>query len=108
MGIQTSYRDFHFSGEISADRWELNFSYPVEDPVPDLSSLSKVFQEGESAMSRIAQEIPRFGSLADVSRTSDAIKPYLQPVKDAVQAVQGIAGAQAGRSCLVSPQAGRG
>ena len=97
MGIQTSYRDFHFSGEISADRWELNFSYPVEEPVPDLSSLSKVFQEGESAMSRIAQEISRFGSLADLSRISDRVKPYLQPVKDAVQAVQGIAGAQAGR-----------
>lgn len=97
MGIQTSYRDFHFSGEISADRWELNFSYPVEDPVPDLSSLSKVFREGESAMSNIAQEIPRFGSLADVSSISDAVKPHLQPVKDAVQAVQGIAGVQAGR-----------
>lgn len=97
MGIETSYRDFHFSGEISADRWELNFSYPVEDPVPDLSSLSKVFEEGESAMRNIAQQIPRFGSLADTSAISDAVKPYLQPVKDAVQAVQGIAGAQAGR-----------
>jgi hypothetical protein len=82
---------------ISPDRWELNFSYPVEDPVPDLSSLSKVFREGESAMSNIAQEIPRFGSLADVSSISDAVKPHLQPVKDAVQAVQGIAGVQAGR-----------
>jgi len=97
MGIETSYRDFHFAGELSGDRWELSFSYPVETPAPDLSQLQKVFTEGESALCKIVRETASFHHLHDIPNISDAIHPYLQPVKEAVQAAQGIAGAQAGR-----------
>jgi hypothetical protein len=45
----------------------------------------------------IVKETASFRNLSDVPAISDAIHPYLQSVKEAVQAVQGIAGAQVGQ-----------
>ena len=37
---------FHFSGNVSKDKWEITLSFPEDTYIPDLSSLGKVFTEG--------------------------------------------------------------
>jgi Domain of unknown function (DUF4157) len=102
LGVASSYRGLHFSGELSADRWELKLSYPVESSVPNLSELSHIFQQGETAMRRIVEATASFRNLSDIPNISDRISPHLQPVKDAMEAATGIAQAPPGVSFGVS------
>lgn len=97
LGVEAETGNFHLSGELSAERWELKLSYPEDTAIPDLSKLGKVFGEGEGAMRKIIGATAGFRTLQDVSRIKEAIKPHLQPVKDAVEAVKGIAKAPATR-----------
>jgi hypothetical protein len=91
LSVETEKADFHFSGELSSNRWEIKLTYPEDAAVPDLSTLGKVFGEGEKAMRNIISATASFKSLGDAGRIKDAISPQIQPVKDAVEAVQGIA-----------------
>jgi hypothetical protein len=91
LGVEAEKGDFHLSGELSSDRWEIKLSYPEDTAIPDLSKLGKVFGEGEAAMRNIIGATSGFRGLNDISRIKDAVKPHIQPVKDAVEAVQGIA-----------------
>jgi hypothetical protein len=91
LGLEAEAGNFHFSGELSSERWELRLSYPEDTAIPDLSKLGKVFGEGEVAMRKIIGATSGFRDLNDVSRVKDAVKPYTQPVKDAVETVKGIA-----------------
>ncbi len=95
LGVEAEAGNFHLSGELSSERWELKLSYPEDTAIPDLSKLGKVFGEGEGAMRKIIGATSSFRDLNDASRIKDAIKPHLQPVKDAVEAVKGIAKAPA-------------
>jgi hypothetical protein len=95
LGVEAEAGNFHLSGELSSDRWELKLSYPEDTAIPDLSKLGKVFGEGEGAMRKIISATSSFRDLNDASRVKDAIKPHMQPVKDAVEAVKGIAKAPA-------------
>jgi hypothetical protein len=91
LSVEADKGDFHFQGELSSTRWQIQLTYPEDASVPDLTTLGKVFGEGEKAMRNIIGATASFKGLGDVGRVKDAISPQIQPVKDAVEAVQGIA-----------------
>jgi hypothetical protein len=100
LGVETSYQGVHFAASLSAERWEMHLSFPGDTPVPMLGSLAKIFSSGEAALRSIAAATATFKSLDDIGNIKKAVKPHLQPVKDAVEAAQGILGAQPGRMNL--------
>jgi hypothetical protein len=91
LSVETEKADFHFSGELSSTRWEIKLSYPEDDAVPNLTTLGDLFGKGEKAMQNIVSAVGSFKDLNDINAIKNAISPNIQPVKDAVEAVQGIA-----------------
>ena len=94
LGLEATSGDFHLTGELSSDRWQIQLSYPGDTFIPNLSTLGKVFGEGEKAMRGIIGSTAGFRNLSDIPRITEAVKPHMQPVKDAVEAAKGIAKAQ--------------
>jgi hypothetical protein len=82
---------FHFSGEVSKEKWEIKLSFPEDTAVPDLSKLGKIFSEGQSAVSKIAVASAGWKGPADSGRVGALIKPSVEAVQDAVEAASGIA-----------------
>jgi hypothetical protein len=95
LGVEVNSGDFHLSGELSSERWEIKLTYPGDTSIPDMSRVGKIFGEGEKAMRGIIKATDGFQSLSDIPKITEAVKPHLQPVKDAVEAVKGIAKAPA-------------
>ncbi len=91
LSVETDAGDFHFSGELSSTRWGISFSYPDDTSIPDYSRVGDVFQKGEASMRAIVSSLSGFRNLNDVAKVRSAIKNHLQPVKEAAEAVQGIA-----------------
>jgi hypothetical protein len=88
----------HFSGNLAKDKWEITLSFPEDDYVPDLSSLGKVFSEGEKAIWRMADATRGFNNISDAGKVSALLKPNISAIKDALEAVDSIKGAKGGAS----------
>ena len=84
---------FHFSGNLSKDKWEITLSFPQDTYIPDLSTLGKVFSEGERAVGKMADATRGFSDISDARKIGALIKPQTAAVQDAVDAVRGIANA---------------
>ena len=84
---------FHFSGNLSKDKWEITLSLPQDTYIPDLSSLGKVFTEGEKAVGKMADATRSFSNISDAAKVGALIKPNVAAIQDAVDAVSGIADA---------------
>ena len=84
---------FHFSGNLSKDKWEITLSFPQDTYIPNLSTLGKVFTEGERAVGKMADATRSFTNIGDVAKVGALIKPNVGAVQDAVDAVSGIADA---------------
>ena len=97
LAVEAHSGNFYFSGSLSSDRWEIKLSFGEDIAIPNLSTLGKIFGEGERAMGNIIGATSRFRNLNDVSRIKDAISPNIQPVQEAVEAVKGIAKASPNR-----------
>ncbi len=97
LGLATSYRGLNLSGELASDRWELKLSFPDVDAAPNLADLAHIFQQGELAIGRIAGATSSFHNLKDIPNLTDTIHPYVQPVKDAMEAAKGIGAARPNR-----------
>src|SRR5205807_1281972 len=82
---------FHFSGNLSKDKWEITLSFPQDTYIPDLSSVGKVFREGEKAVGKMADATRSFNNISDAGKVGALIKPNVAAVQDAVEAVSGIA-----------------
>ena len=93
VGIGTSYRGVAFAATMSSDRWDMQLTFGVSDPISNLAQLGKIFGEGEQALRNIAGKAATFNNLSDIGPIKDAIKPDTQPVKDAIDAAKGIMGA---------------
>ena len=91
VGVATAWQGWHFSGTLSSERWSLNLSFPGDSAVPDLTQLTRVFQEGEKAMRGMAVSVANAG---DIHAAQDAIRSQLPPVREAVEAVSSLAQAQ--------------
>jgi hypothetical protein len=79
------------AGALSADRWEIRFSYPEDTMIPDLGKLGEVFAEGEAALRGIIGATSSFRNLHDLPKIKEAVGPHIEPVAEAVEAVKGIA-----------------
>jgi hypothetical protein len=104
---------FHFSGRLSQDKWEITLSFPQDTYIPDLSSLGKVFREGENAIGRMADATRSFSNINDASKVGALIKPHADALQGAVEAFSGVANAskKGGASFgfkLTSPEPGPG
>ena len=84
---------FHFSGNLSKDKWEITLSIPEDTYIPNLSTLGTVFTEGEKALGKMADATRSFTNISDVAKVGALIKPHVAAVQDAVDAVSGIANA---------------
>ena len=82
---------FHFSGTLSNDEWEITLRFPEDTYIPDVSSLGKVFREGERAVGKMADATRSFNNLGDTGKIGALVKPHAAAVQDAVEAVSGIA-----------------
>jgi hypothetical protein len=76
---------------LSKDKWEITLSFPQDTYIPDLSTLGKVFGEGEKAIGRMAEATKSFKNLQDATKVSALMKPHATAVQSAVEAVSGIA-----------------
>lgn len=101
--FETSYKGLFFSAKLSEQRWDMQLTFSLKDPIPSIASLSKIFSEGEQSMRKIVAQAATFRNLNDISRISDAIKPYTQPVSEAVSAAKGIAGAADAKPFQIVP-----
>lgn len=90
VGIEANAGDIHFTGEISADGWELKLSLPGDTPVPDGSRLGQIFADGKTALGHILDGASRFQNVRDISQVASIIKPNLTKVKNGVEAVDGL------------------
>ena len=84
---------FHFSGNLSKDKWEITLSIPQDTYIPNLSTLGTVFTEGERAIGKMVDATRSFTNIGDAAKVGALIKPHLGAVQDAVDAVSGIADA---------------
>ena len=82
---------FHLSGTLSKDKWEVVLSFPQDTYIPNLSTLGKVFSEGERAVGKMASATRSFSNISDASKVGAMMKPHVAAVQDAVEAVSGIA-----------------
>ncbi|KAB8141612.1 hypothetical protein F8S13_17870 [Chloroflexia bacterium SDU3-3] len=103
LTFETSYKGLFFSAKLSEQRWDMQLTFSLKDPIPSIASLSKIFSEGEQSMRKIVAQGMTFRNLNDISRIQDAIKPYTQPVSDAVSAAKGIAGAADAKPFQIVP-----
>ena len=88
--LKTSVSDMDFSAKIDPvnKNWEMTFT--IGDEVPNLSEVAGVFQKGESAMRGVVTNADKI-DLTNPSKTVAQFKPYVDPIKDAVDAASKIA-----------------
>jgi hypothetical protein len=91
LKLETESGPFHFSGTLSKDKWEITLSFPQDTYIPDLSSLTKVFKEGEKAVGKMAYATRSFNNISDAGKVGALIKPHAAAVEEAVTAASGIA-----------------
>jgi hypothetical protein len=79
-----------FSAKIDPvnKNWEMTFT--IGNEVPNLSEVASVFTKGESAMRGVVTNIDKI-DLKNPSKTVAQFKPYVDPIKDAVDAASKIA-----------------
>ena len=80
---------FHFSGSLSKDSWEIELSLPQDSYVPDLSSVGKVFTEGDKAIGQLAQATRHLSSVSDAGKIGALVKTNVSAIQDAVSAIAG-------------------
>lgn len=89
---------FHFSGNLSKDKWEITLSYPQDTYIPEQSGLGNVFKEGERAIVKMYEATKGLSSIKDASKVGALISPHATKVQEAVDAASGIAKAKGGAS----------
>lgn len=89
--MEVSVGGLKLSGELSTTRWEVKLTYPDDPVTPDLSKLEKTVREAEKSLWGAMNSLSGFSSLNDIPRVKTKMQPYVQPLKDAVEAIQGAA-----------------
>jgi len=89
--MEVSVGGLKLSGELSTTRWEVKLTYPDDPVTPDLSKLEKTVSEAEKSLWGAMNSLSGFSSVKDIPRVKTKMQPYVQPLKDAVEAIQGAA-----------------
>jgi len=98
LNLEASSGPIHFSASLSKDSWEMVVSFPQDTYIPDLSTLGKVFTEGEVAIGRMAAAARTVDNIDDIRNVGSLVKPELDKVQKAVDAAKGAAKAKGGVS----------
>ena len=69
----------------------MTLSFPRDTYIPNLSTLGKVFAEGETAIRKMANATRSFTTASDAGKIGALIKPHAAALEEAVSAVSGIA-----------------
>ena len=90
LELKTSVSGMEFSGKIdpSNKNWEMTFT--IGNDVPNLADVATVFQKGESALRGVVMNADKV-DLKNPSKTVALFKPYVDPIKGAVDAASKIA-----------------
>jgi len=94
LKLQAESGPFHFEGNLSNDKWELTLSFPQDTYLPNAVNLPKVFSEGENGVIKMLEATRSFNNLNDVNKVKALIKPHVDAVSDALDAVTGLAKAK--------------
>ncbi len=81
---------FHFTGELSKDKWELQLNFPDDDAVPNLPALPKVFADGARGVQTIAGITAKFPDLPDVATIGALVKPHVAALEESLRALSGV------------------
>jgi hypothetical protein len=90
LKLEAASGPFHFAGNLSKDKWELVLSFPQDSYIPDLSSLGKVFTEGERAVWKMAEATRGFNNIGDAGKIGALMKPHAAAVQSAADALTGL------------------
>ncbi len=94
LKLEAASGPVHFQGTLSKDNWQITVSFPQDTYIPDLSQLSKVFSEAETALGGVAEATQHFHSIQDAAKVGALIKPHVETIGGAVDALGGIAKAK--------------
>jgi hypothetical protein len=115
LSVITSFRNWHYSAEISptSGEWEMNLSYPIDSSPPDLTRLRAIVTRGREAAQGIVESITDPDTYRALEKLDkDALKkkfePYIDPIKYAIDAAQGLKEAKPGVSFGVTAGSGLG
>ena len=90
LELKTSVSGMDFSAKIDPanKNWEMTFT--IGNEVPNLSDVANVFQKGESALRGVVTNAGKV-DLSNPSKTVQQFKPFVDPIKEAVDAASKIA-----------------
>jgi hypothetical protein len=94
IGVAAKFGDLHFEGQVSAEKWELKLTYPTDTLVPNMADVTKIFREGHSALGNIADSASGFKHVRDIPGIQERVKEHLPAVKEAIDAIKGVADAK--------------
>lgn len=91
LKLEAASGPIHFQGTLSKDNWQITVSFPQDTYIPDLSQLGKVFSEAETAIGGVAETTKHFQNIQQSAKVGALIKPHMEKVGAAVDALGGIA-----------------
>ena len=91
--LKTEYRGYEFSVKASSEGWRLELNFGKD--APNFQNLKTVYEKGVSAVVGVFGQANTLDlrNLPDVYRQ---LKPYMDPIKDSIEASTKIAGLKAG------------
>jgi hypothetical protein len=90
LELKTSVSGMEFSGQIDPVNKNWTMTFTIGNEVPNLSDVANIFQKGESALRGVITNADKV-DLKNPSKTVAQFKPYVDPIKDAVDAASKIA-----------------
>jgi hypothetical protein len=88
--LKTTVSNMSFTAQIDPVNKTWNMTFTIGEEVPNLADVANVFQKGESAMRGVISNVGNINP-RDVGKTVAQFKPYVDPIKDAVEAASQIA-----------------
>ena len=90
LELKTSVSGMEFSGQIDPVNKNWTMTFTIGNEVPNLSDVATVFQKGESALRGVVTNADKV-DLKNPSKTVQQFQPYVDPIKEAVDAASKIA-----------------
>ena len=95
LELKTAVSGMTFSAKIAPVNQNWNMTFTIGRQAPNLSDLTNVFQQGESALRGVVSNVDKV-DLSNPSKTVQQFTPYVTPIKTAVDAASKIAAQRPG------------
>jgi hypothetical protein len=90
LELKTSVSGMEFSGKIDPANKDWEMTFTIGNEVPNLSDVANIFEKGESALRGVVMNADKV-DLKNPAKTVAQFKPYVDPIKEAVDAASKIA-----------------